>query len=326
MVSAYKVTPGTTNASIPKMTARTPRRAKAHQFSAKILAMTGFYSIPRGWELLVSGHVLFYTQTRFREGWLVRRRLQRIGIISLALTMMVNAEVVLLQDGIPVRMRLGHTISSADAKTGDNVDFEVLDDVAVNGTVVIPRGSTALATITEAHSKKSMGRGGKLDVNIDYVRLPSGEKAALRGVQDAKAGGHVGAMTGAIVATSIVFFPAAPLFLFIKGKDITIPKGHEITVYTNGDQKIDTAKYPEVVSAVGTKTSMSSPAAKLSGKALTNADVLELIGAGISDALIMAKIGAAPADFQLDTSDLIALKKAGASDNVVGAMVEASKR
>jgi hypothetical protein len=42
-------------------------------------------------------------------------------------------------------------------------------------------------------------------------------------------------MTGAIVATSIVFFPAAPLFLFMKGKEITIPKGTEVTAYVNGD-------------------------------------------------------------------------------------------
>ena len=32
-----------------------------------------------------------------------------------------------------------------------------------------------------------------------------------------------------------MFWPAAPLFLLMKGKDIVIPKGHEITVYTNTD-------------------------------------------------------------------------------------------
>ena len=50
-------------------------------------------------------------------------------------------------------------------------------------------------------------------------------------------------MTGAIVATSIVFFPAAPLFLFMKGKDITIPKGTEITAYVNGDVPLDAKKF-----------------------------------------------------------------------------------
>jgi len=50
-------------------------------------------------------------------------------------------------------------------------------------------------------------------------------------------------MTGAIVATSIVFFPAAPFFLFMHGKDITIPKGTEITAYIAGDTPLDPAKF-----------------------------------------------------------------------------------
>lgn len=58
-----------------------------------------------------------------------------------------------------------------------------------------------------------------------------------------KGGGHQGAITGAVVATSIVFFPAAPLFLLVHGKDITIPKGTEITAYINGDIPLDPKKF-----------------------------------------------------------------------------------
>src|SRR2546425_5678355 len=85
-----------------------------------------------------------------------------------------------------------------------------------------------------------MGRGGKLNVNIDYFRFGNCEKAALRGVKETKGGGHAGAMTGAMVATGIVFFPASPFFLLMHGKDIKIPKG--ITAYINGDTKIDPEK------------------------------------------------------------------------------------
>src|SRR5207249_1378553 len=84
--------------------------------------------------------------------------------------------------------------------------------------------------VTEAQAKKRMARGGKLNVNIDAVRLADGEKAALRAIKEAKGGGHTGAMTGLMLGTAIVFFPAAPLFLFMHGKDIAIPKGTEITV------------------------------------------------------------------------------------------------
>src|SRR6266404_3978170 len=110
-----------------------------------------------------------------------------------------------LEDGTPVKMKLNRNLSSGSDKKGDQVDFEVLEDVKVGDSIVIPRGGIAWGTITEAEPKKRMGRGGKLDVNIDAVRLVDGEKVALRAVKDNKGGGHVGAMTGAMVATGIIF-------------------------------------------------------------------------------------------------------------------------
>jgi len=148
-----------------------------------------------------------------------------------------------LEDGTPIKLRLTRNLSSGDATTGDRVDFEVLEDVKVKDVIVVPRGGLALATITEAQHKRRMARGGKLDVNIDDVRLIDGEKAPLRAVKEAKGGGHTGAMTGAMIGTAIVFFPAAPLFLFMHGKDITIPKGTEITAYINGDIPLDPARF-----------------------------------------------------------------------------------
>jgi hypothetical protein len=76
--------------------------------------------------------------------------------------------------------------------------------------------------------------------------LVDGEKVALRAVKAVKGGGHTGAMTGAMVGTAIVFFPAAPLFLFMHGKDISIPKGTEITAYVNGNSPLDVAKFQGV--------------------------------------------------------------------------------
>ena len=112
----------------------------------------------------------------------------------------------------------------------------------------------SLATVTEVQPKKRMGRGGKLNVNIDDVKLVSGEKAALRAIKDAKGGGHVGAMTGAMVATSIVFFPAAPFFLFMHGKEISIPKGTEITTYVNGNMHLDARNFVPGATLANSKT------------------------------------------------------------------------
>jgi hypothetical protein len=148
-----------------------------------------------------------------------------------------------LLDGTPLKLRLSETISSSDAKVGQEIPFEVIEEVKVDDVVVVPKGASAIATVTEADHKKSMGRAGKLNISITYVRLGDNEKAALRAVKETKGGGHVGAMTGAIVATSIIFFPAAPLFLFIHGKDVTIPQGTEITAFVEGDMHLDMSHF-----------------------------------------------------------------------------------
>jgi hypothetical protein len=88
-----------------------------------------------------------------------------------------------------------------------------------------------------------MGRAGKLEIVLDYVRLADIEKVAVRAVKDAKGGSHTAGMTAGIVATGLLFWPAAPFFLFMHGHDITVPKGAEVTAYVNGDMKLNPAKF-----------------------------------------------------------------------------------
>src|SRR5258708_26444415 len=89
-----------------------------------------------------------------------------------------------LQDGTAVTLRLGRTLSSADARAGDRVDFEVVEEVSVNRIVVIPKDSLASGTVITAHKKRRMGRAGKLDVSIDSVQLADVEIATLRAAKE----------------------------------------------------------------------------------------------------------------------------------------------
>jgi len=156
-----------------------------------------------------------------------------------------------LSEDTPVKLKLTRTMSSKDAKADEKVDFEVLEDIKVRDVVVVKQGAMAIATVTEAHPKRRMGRAGKLNINIDYVQLVDGEKVPLRAVKGGSGGNHTGAMTGAIVASSILFFPAAPFFLFMHGKDITIPKGTEITAYVAADTVLDPAAFNELSTTTG---------------------------------------------------------------------------
>ena len=211
----------------------------------------------------------------------------------------------MLEDETPVRLRLNRTISSDDAHVGDTVDFETLDDITVNGTLAIPKGGLAVATVTEAQAKR---RVAQLDINIDYVKLVSGERASLRAVKDVKGGG----MVGGTVATSLVFLPAAPFFLFMDGKDISIPKGTEITAYVNGDVRLDIAKFqpaaPPNAPAQGAAASSSNEnVGFLSAKLRLESDP-----AGADIEIDGSFVGNTPSGVDVATGEhSIAIKKAG---------------
>jgi hypothetical protein len=150
---------------------------------------------------------------------------------------------------------------------------------------------------------------------------------SLRAVRESAGGSHTGAMTGAIVATSLIAWPAAPFFLLMHGKDITIPKGTEIGAYVQGDITIDPARLaPKTYAASRPVAAASAPIAAVASKSMSNMDVIALKDAGISDDLLVAKIRNSPGEYRLDTEDLIALKRAKVSEAVIQSMLEARGR
>ena len=150
---------------------------------------------------------------------------------------------LILLDGTPVKLSINRSVSSGNASVGEQVDFSVLEDVVINGVVVIPKGSLAIGKVTEAVPKRRMGRAGKLEIVLDYVRMADTQKAFVRAVKDVKGQNRKGGMTVGIVATGLLFWPAAPLFLLMHGKDITVPQGAEVTAYVNGDQKLEAGRF-----------------------------------------------------------------------------------
>lgn len=123
-----------------------------------------------------------------------------------------------LLDSTPIRMKLGKTISSADAHVGDDVSLEVSEDVVVDGFLVIPKGASALGVVNEAEPKKALGRGGKLSVLIRSVRMADNEQAVLRS-------GGEGKGTSSVIPV-------------MRGKDITFPKGMDFIGYVNGNTRL----------------------------------------------------------------------------------------
>ena len=121
-----------------------------------------------------------------------------------------------LLNGTPIRLKLNKSISSASAHVSDPVELEVVEEIAVDGIPVIPKGAQAIGVVTDAEPKKRMGRGGKLGISITSVRLGNNEKASVRSYQEG---------TGSNTA-------ASPL---ASGKDVVFTQGAEFTAFVDGD-------------------------------------------------------------------------------------------
>jgi hypothetical protein len=133
-----------------------------------------------------------------------------------------STKTLLLLDSTPIRMKIDKTISSADAQVGDEVSFEVTEDVVIDGFLVVPKGATAIGVVNEAEPKKSLGRGGKLSVLVRSVRMANNDQVVVRSGGEGK-----GSSTTAGVVIPVMH-----------GKDITFPKGMEFTAYVNGDTRL----------------------------------------------------------------------------------------
>ena len=149
-------------------------------------------------------------------------------VLALCLAVMPQAfagQQVKLTEGTEVRLRMADKLSSANATEGQRFNLEVEDDVVVNGQTVVPRGTKAVGTVMSAKKKGFMGKGGELNVMLDYM-LVNDERVRLRSAAAREGNDKV----GATVALTVLF---GPLGLLKRGHDVEMNPGTMITAFVD---------------------------------------------------------------------------------------------
>jgi hypothetical protein len=160
-----------------------------------------------------------------------------LPLLSVALMAQSAPPTIKIQDATTVHLSLAETLSSATNKVDDPVTFEVTEDVMAGNVIAIPKGSTAVGHVVEVEPRRRLGRAGKLNFAIDNVKAPDGSNVRLRASSVRKGEDK----TGAVVVGTVLL---SPLFLLMRGKDVTIEKGTALTVYVDGDREISLAPPP----------------------------------------------------------------------------------
>jgi hypothetical protein len=114
----------------------------------------------------------------------------------------VNAQTTppaftLLKD-TPVHLKLLKTFSSATARVGDSIDLEVVDDVFVEGILVLSKGSKGSGLIAESEPKKRFGHGGKVAFKVTSLGLADGQQVNIRCYQSVSGSPNTSSADGTI--------------------------------------------------------------------------------------------------------------------------------
>ena len=151
---------------------------------------------------------------------------------------------VKVPDGTEIEVELKNNVSGQEVKVGDIVDLTVVRPVQVNGVTIIEKGASARARITTAKKAGHWGKAGKLEWTMQDVAAVDGNRLPTRFTKRDTGDSKGGTVATATVVTAVLFFPAAPLWGFKKGKPAVMPAGTRYTVFVSGDTAVKGSAAP----------------------------------------------------------------------------------
>lgn len=147
-------------------------------------------------------------------------------LIPATLMAQTDSTVLTLQEGTIIKAALTKSINGKEVNVGEIVDFELSENIIINGQVAISKGAKITGSVTDAQRSKALGKKGKLAFSIDYLYLPNGKVIKLRSQIEKNLKG-----SGAAVAAGAILL--SPLALIFNGKNAKYEKGEVFTAYVD---------------------------------------------------------------------------------------------
>ena len=141
---------------------------------------------------------------------------------------------LILKEGTDVKLKFAQDLSSKTATDDDPVNLVLDEDLKVGDVTVAKAGAKALGTITHAKKAGMMGKGGELNLRLEYL-LVGDSRMRLRGTKGKEGEGKV----GTAVALTVLF---GPIGLIKHGKNVEVKQGTPLLAYVDQDFTVPTPK------------------------------------------------------------------------------------
>jgi len=139
-----------------------------------------------------------------------------------------------------VKIALRTSLNSEKNEVGDPVPYEVLEDVQVEGVVVIARGTKGEGRLVKVRRKGAFGRSGRLQIDFGSISAVDGTPLPLtlgeKAIQENKALAYA---VGASVAGLVVLGPlGAVAGVFVQGDPAKVQEGTEFFVEVSEEKEV----------------------------------------------------------------------------------------
>ena len=141
---------------------------------------------------------------------------------------------LILKEGTDVKLKFAQDLSSKTATDDDPVNLVLDEDLKVGDVTVAKAGAKAVGTVTHAKKAGMMGKGGELNLRLEYL-LVGDTRMRLRGTKGKEGEGKV----GAAVALTVLF---GPIGLIKHGKNVEVKQGTPLLAYVDQDFPVPTQK------------------------------------------------------------------------------------
>lgn len=140
----------------------------------------------------------------------------------------------MIHEGTQIRLAFQQTVSCLTATVGDRINLTLVSDFIDSNCLFVRSGAVALASVTHVKKPGMLGRGGELNVRMDYLKAPT-VHIPLRADQ----GNQGKNKTGATVGMCVLF---GPFGLMKRGGVVEIKAGTPITAYVDADTTLPVEK------------------------------------------------------------------------------------
>jgi hypothetical protein len=141
---------------------------------------------------------------------------------------------LVLREGTDVKLKFAQDLSSKTAADDDPVNLVLDEDLKVGDVVVVKAGAKALGTVTHAKKAGMMGKGGELNLRLEYL-IVGDTRVRLRGTKGKEGEGKV----GTAVALTVLF---GPIGLIKHGKNVEVKTGTPLAAFVDQDTEFAFAK------------------------------------------------------------------------------------